>query len=145
MSSYYDDEIISYLEMIEMKDFIIISQTNSIVECIMKNFPFKNGRVCFKDMKNEKYTMSNSVNISDDAISFINQLVQEGICNVNDKIIYVGDNLTEYGYEFYLYDVLKIMPYLVNEIPQHHYFLFKDTAKLIFVSFENEIQFGMCN
>lgn len=143
MSSYYDNELTSYLNSIEIKDFTIISQINSIVELIMKNFRFENGRVFFTGLKNEKYIKSNSSNISTDAVSFINELIQESICNRNERIIYVGDNLTEYGYGFYLYDLLKVIPYLVNDIPQHHYFLFEDATKLVYVSFENEIQFGM--
>lgn len=143
MSSYYDNELTLYLNAIEIKDFTIISKINSIVELMMKNFHFENGRVYFTGLKNEKYIKSNSSNISTDAVSFINELIQEGICNRNEKIIYVGDNLTEYGYEFYLYDLVKVMPYLVNDIPQHHYFLFNNATKLVYISFENEIQFGM--
>lgn len=143
MVSYYDNELISYLNMIEIKDFTIISQMDNIVELMMKNFCFKYGRVYFTGFKNEKYIKSNSSNISTDVVSFINELIQEEICNTNEKIIYIGDDLTKYGYEFYLYDLLKVVPYLVNDIPQHHYFLFSDAAKLMYVSFENEIQFGM--
>ena len=52
---------------------------------------------------------------------------------------------TENGYEFYVHDLLKIIPYLMNDIPQHHYFVSDDATKLIYVSFENEIYFGECN
>ena len=64
---------------------------------------------------------------------------------LNEKIIYIGDSLTENGYEFYVHDLLKIIPYLMNDIPQHHYFVSDDATKLIYVSFENEIYFGECN
>ena len=73
----------------------------------------------------------------------INDLIKEEICNLDEKIIYIGDNLTKFGYEFYLHDLLRVIPYLVDEIPQHHYFLFKDDSKLIYVSFEHNIQFGI--
>lgn len=142
MSSYYDEELSSYLDTIKMKDFTIISEINSIVELMMKNFHFENGRVCFKSLKNEKYIKSDSSNISKNVVSFINELISEKVCNINEKVIYIGDDLTEYGYEFYLYDLLKVIPYLVNELPQHHYFLFSDRNRLMYVSFENEIQFG---
>lgn len=56
--------------------------------------------------------------------------------------LYIGDSLTENGYEFYLNDLLKIIPLLIEDIPQHHYFLSQDYTKIIYISFENEIEFG---
>lgn len=143
MNSYYDNELISYLSEVDIRDYKIISQTNSIVELMMKNFCFKYGRAYLKGFKNERYIRSNNNNISKDAILFLNELMRENICNENEKTVYIGDDLTEYGYEFYLYDLLKIIPYLLDDIPQHHYFLFDDASKLLYISFENEIQFGM--
>lgn len=143
MNDYYDIELISYLKSIEISNYIILSETDNIVDNMMKKFRFKYGRVCFTGSKSEKYMMSNSVNISADVISFINDLIKEEICNLDEKIIYIGDNLTKFGYEFYLLDLLRVIPYLVDEIPQHHYFLFKDDSKLIYVSFEHNIQFGI--
>lgn len=143
MSSCYDNELISYLGAVDIRDFKIISQTNSIVGLMMKNFCFKYGRAYLKGFKNERYIRSNNNNISSDTVLFLNELIQENICNENEKVIYIGDDLTEYAYEFYLYDLLKIIPYLLNDIPQHHYFLLGEATKLLYVSFENEIQFGM--
>ncbi len=143
MGSYYDNELISYLNKSEIKDFTIIQQTDDIIELMMKNFNFKYGRVDFTGFKNEKYIKSDSNNLATDVVSFINKLIQENICDTSEKIIFIGDYLTEYGYEFYLYDLLKVISYLVNDIPQHHYFLFEDGTKLMFVSFEYQIQFGM--
>jgi len=39
-------------------------------------------------------------------------------------------------------DLLKIIPLLIEDIPQHHYFLSQDYTKIIYISFENEIEFG---
>ena len=70
-------------------------------------------------------------------------LIEEKKCSKDDVIIYIGDSLTENGYEFFGEDLLKIVPFLVNEIPQHHYLLSKDFKKIICISFENEIEFGV--
>lgn len=48
MSSYYDNELISYLDVIDIRDFKIVSQTNSIVALMMKNFCLKYGRAYLK-------------------------------------------------------------------------------------------------
>ena len=145
MSSYYDDELSLYMRTIEMTDVTIISQVNCIIEHMMENFHFKNGRVYFNGMKDEKYVKSDNSNISVDVVSFINDLIQKNVLGTSGKVVYVGDNLTENGYEFSFKDLLKIVPYLVNEIPQHHYFLFDDATKLMYVSFENDICFVICN
>ncbi|MBD5087481.1 MAG: hypothetical protein HDT30_01525 [Clostridiales bacterium] len=143
MSNYYDNELISFLNINEIKNFTILSQIDSIIELMMRKFQFKYGRVYFNGLKNKKYIKSNTNNISKDVVWFIDELIREDICNANEKIIYIGDALTDYGYEFYLFDLQKVIPYLVDNIPQHHYFLFQDGIKLMYVSFENEIQFGM--
>lgn len=143
--SNYDYELISHLDSIEIKDFTILSpaQGYQFIEHMMKNFRFGNTKVNFTGMKNEKYIRSDRNHIATDVVSFINELIQEGICEQNEKVIYVGDDLTKCEYEFYLQDLLKVIPYLVDNIPQHHYFLFKDVTKLLLVSFEDDIQFGM--
>ena len=75
-------------------------------------------------------------------ITFIQKLIEEKIFSKEDEIIYIGDSLTEVGYEFYLKDLVKVIPFIIDEIPQHHYFLSKDFKKIIYISFENEIEFG---
>lgn len=143
MSNYYDKELIDYLNTMEIRGVKMIFQIDSIIEFMMENFRFKYGRVCFDGYKNKRYIKSSNSDISKDVVLFIDKLIEENICSKNEKIIYIGDNLTDYGYEFYLYDLRNVISYLVDNIPQHHYFLFGDGIKLMYVSFENEIQFGM--
>lgn len=145
MGSYYDEQLLSYLNEIQMEDFAIIQPElmDYISKFMRENFYFKYGRVYFTDYQNEKSVKSDINHLSEDMILFISELLEEGSCDINEKIIYIGDSLTDYGYEFYLYNLLKVIPYLMNNIPQHHYFLFRDGTKLMYASFENEIQFGM--
>ena len=103
---------------------------------------FVGERLDFNNLINYKFVKSEQRDISFDAVNFIKKLIEEKICSKDDAIIYIGDSLTENGYELYLNDLLKIVPFLVNEIPQHHYFLSKDFKKIIYISFENEIEFG---
>ena len=90
MSDYYDGELISYLDLIGISNFKIISETDNIVELMMNKFRFKYGRVFLAGSKNEKHMMSNSANISVDVVSFINDLMKEGICKLDEKIIYIN-------------------------------------------------------
>lgn len=141
MNSYYDNILIKFVE--EQKiNYTIISNLSYYIENLSKHFLFVGERLDFNNLSNHKFVKSEQRDISFDAVNFIKKLIEEKICSKDDAIIYIGDSLTENGYEFYLNDLLKIVPFLVNEIPQHHYFLSKDFRKIIYISFENEIEFG---
>ena len=141
MNSYYDNILIKYVE--EQKiNYTVISNLSYYIENLSKHFLFVGERLDFNNLSNHKFVKSEQRNIPFDAVNFINKLIEEKICSKDDAIIYIGDSLTENGYELYLNDLLKIVPFLVNEIPQHHYFLSKDFKKIIYISFENEIEFG---
>ena len=141
MNSYYDNILIKSVE--EQKiNYTVISNLSYYIENLSKHFLFVGERLDFNNLSNHKFVKSEQRDISFDAVNFIKKLLEEKICSKDDAIIYIGDSLTENGYEFYLNDLLKIVPFLVNEIPQHHYFLSKDFRKIIYISFENEIEFG---
>lgn len=141
MNSYYDNILIKFVE--EQKiNYTIISNLSYYIENLSKHFLFVGERLDFNNLSNHKFVKSEQRDISFDAVNFIKKLLEEKMCSKDDAIIYIGDSLTENGYEFYLNDLLKIVPFLVNEIPQHHYFLSKDFKKIIYISFENEIEFG---
>ena len=91
---------------------------------------------------NYKYIKAEQRDISFEAINLIKGLIEARVYRKDDTIIYIGDSLTENGYKFYLNDLLKIIPLLIEDIPQHHYFLSQDYTKIIYISFENEIEFG---
>ena len=141
MNNYYDNILIKYVE--EQKiNYTIISNLSYYIENLSKHFLFAGGRIDFSNLNNNKFVKSDQRNISFDAANFIKKLIEDKICSKDDVIIYIGDNLTENGYEFYLNDLLKIIPFSVKEIPQQHYLLSKDFEKIICISFENEIEFG---
>ena len=141
MNSYYDNILIKSVE--EQKiNYTVISNLPYYIENLSKHYLFVGERLDFNNLSNHKFVKSEQRDISFDAVNFIKKLIEEKICSKDDAIIYIGDSLTENGYEFYLNDLLKIVPFLVNEIPQHHYFLSKDFKKIIYISFENEIEFG---
>jgi hypothetical protein len=141
MNSYYDNILIKFVEEQEI-NYTIISNLSYYIENLSKHFLFVGERLDFNNLSNHKFVKSEQRDISFDAVNFIKKLIEEKMCSKDDAIIYIGDSLTENGYEFYLNDLLKIVPFLVNEIPQHHYFLSKDFKKIIYISFENEIEFG---
>ena len=141
MNNYYDNILIKDVEKQKI-NYTVISNLSYYIENLSKHFLFAGGQIDFSNLNNNKFVKSDQRNISFDAANFIKKLIEEKICSKEDVIIYIGDSLTENGYEFYLNDLLKIIPFSVKEIPQHHYLLSKDFEKIICISFENEIEFG---
>lgn len=141
MNNYYDNLLIKYVESRKI-NYKVISNTSDYIENINNCFPFVGERIDFSKLNDAEYVKSDQENISYDSIHFIENLIDKKICSKDDVIIYIGDSLTENGYELYLSDLLKIITFLVSEIPQHHYLLFKDFKKIIYISFEDEIEFG---
>ena len=103
---------------------------------------FKGWETLVSKLNNYKYIKAEQRDVSFEAINLIKGLIEARVYRKDDTIIYIGDSLTENGYEFYLNDLLKIIPLLIENIPQHHYFLSQDYTKIIYISFENEIEFG---
>ena len=143
IGSCYDEDLIKYLKDIGFINYRIIPQPSKTVETIARDFPVKHGRVYLDGLREERYIKSSESTLATDTAYLVNELIQTGICRADEKVIYIGDNLIENEYEFSLSDLQKFLPYLIDNIPQHHYFLFDCETKLIFVSFESEIQFGI--
>lgn len=141
MGNYYDKILTNYIDR-QSIDCKIISDTSFYVERVNRLFPFSGGRIDFSVLNNQRFIYSDQSSISDDTIKLIKGLIKENLCTEDETIIHIGDNLTENGYEFYIKDLIKVLPFLLCEIPQHHYILFNCCKKILFVSFENEVGFG---
>lgn len=141
MNNYYDTSLIKYADGLKI-NYTVTTDISCYVEYINTHFPFKGGRIDFNKLNNIQFVDSNRENLSVDTLNLINGLLDKKSCSKNEVIIYIGDSLTDYGYEFYLNDILKIIPFIISEIPQHHYILFEDLEKIIFISMEDYIEFG---
>lgn len=142
MDSYYDKLVIDHMEEMGI-DCKVISDPSPICAVINNNFPFQGERIDFKRLKNSKFCQSsNSDSISSDTVSFIKTLLEEKRLDEEDTFIYVGDGLTKNGYELSVKELLRIIPFIIKDVPQHHYLITRDLKKIIFISFEYAIEFG---
>lgn len=141
MNSSYDNSLIQYADGLKIK-YQLISDLSYYIDNINKHFPFAGERINFGQLKDAQCVDSDDEHIAFDTAHFIKSLFDKKICRPDDVVMYIGDCLTNNGYEFCLQDLLKIIPFFVREIPQHHYVLFKDFKTVIYISFENKIQFG---
>ena len=99
MNNYYDNILIEYVEDRKI-NYTVISNISYYIENLSKLFLFIGGRINFSNLNNNKFVKSDQRNISLDAADFIKKLIEEKMCSKYDAIIYIGDNLTENGYEF---------------------------------------------
>jgi hypothetical protein len=141
MNNFYDNLLIKNVEEQNIT-YTVISNLSYYMEDLSKHFHFIGSRIDFSSLHNYKLVKSDQGKVSFDVVNFIQKLIEEKIFSKEDEIIYIGDSLTEVGYEFYLKDLVKVIPFIIDEIPQHHYFLSKDFKNIIYISFENEIEFG---
>ncbi|MCL1923961.1 MAG: hypothetical protein FWF50_00085 [Defluviitaleaceae bacterium] len=141
INTSYDNDFIEYFKENNI-NFNRVKSQNKIDNILEENFQFDNVKVNFSNLKNETYIKSNNEDISKDTINFVKSLIEKGLCSKFEQLIYIGDNLTNNYYEIYVEDIIRVLPFILDT-PQHHYFLFNEPIRLILVSFEDEIEFGM--
>ncbi|MDE6577654.1 MAG: hypothetical protein K2J82_11300 [Muribaculaceae bacterium] len=142
MDSYYDKLVIDHIEELGI-NCKVISDPSAICAVINNKFPFQGERIDFSRLKNNKfYQSADSNSLSSDTVGFIKTLLEEKRLDEEDTFIYVGDGLTENGYELSVKELLRIIPSIIKDVPQHHYLITKDFKKIIFISFEYALEFG---
>ena len=139
--SFYDDEIVKNLEINGLiKNVKVIENPGSYLDLIEEKFEFNGSQIDWLKTKNHFSIESNNESLLTDASLFISEL-KEKYLNNSVEIMYIGDGLTEFGYQFESKDIEQILVYLL-EVPQHHYFIPLDGDWCFCVSFENYLDFG---
>jgi len=120
----YDKELIEQLNVLG-KDIIAIEidAADRYFELLNIRFPIAGTKINWDGFSSDcKKTAiySEQTDFSD----FIANIQNSCNCWKNDEedIIYIGDSLTENAYKLFFSDLISFFN-LINEIPQHHYFL----------------------
>lgn len=117
----YDDELLNFSS--ELIDSEILEDTDEYIEFLSTNFTFIGSKI---SLKNEKeffdYTFEKRNFSSIYPFFELNNKVRNQIIS-SEHIYYIGDNLTEIGIVFNGNDFFKVLNFLINNIPEHHYFL----------------------
>ena len=118
----------------------IIENPETYLDLIEQKFKFNGSKIDWSQT-NKHYTkqLSNE-SLLTDTIQFIINL-KEKYLNNNVRVMYLGDSLTEFGYQFEIKDIEQLLVYFL-EIPQHHYFIPLDGDWCLCVSYENYLDFG---
>ena len=131
-----DDEILAFLSNFGENWCV----SNDGTEFIEQNFTFIGSKLVLRNLKG--YKTADYKNFAD-IKKFLssNPSIKSKI--LSDEISYIGDNLTNIEVKFapkYFYDFLK---FIVENIPEHHYFYSPKEGWILLIAMEGYVEFGV--
>ena len=136
----YDDELLNFSS--GLIDSEILEDTDEYIEFLSNNFIFISSNIYLKNEKEYCDYNFEKRNFSSIHPFFeLNNKVRNKIIS-SEHIYYIGDNLTEVGIVFNGNDFFKVLNFLINNIPEHHYFFSIKDKWCLFVATEGYIEYG---
>ena len=140
--NFYDLELIKILEEhIEDGDFQIIS-SDIYVDKVNANLPFAGSRVDF-ELLDEYQRMFFDENEA--VVAFVKSIAMEMGIEPDEKVVYLGDNVSNLTYTFSFKYLEKVIVDILDNIPEHHYFLSERMKWILYISYEDCAEFGIIN
>ena len=138
--NFYDLELIKILEEhIEDRDFQIISSDIS-VDKVNANLPFAGSRVDF-ELLDEYQRMFFDENEA--IVAFVKSIAMEAGIAPDEKVVYLGDNVSNLTYIFSFKYLEKVILDILDNIPEHHYFLSERMKWILYISYEDCAEFAL--
>ena len=138
--NFYDLELIKILEKhIENGDFQII-ESNIYVDKVNANLPFKGSRVNFEQLDEYQRMYFDDY---ETLVPFIRDIATKIGIKPDERMVYVGDNVSNLTYIFSFEYLDKVIVDIVDNIPEHHYFLSQDMKWILYISYEDCAEFAL--
>ncbi|WP_315504168.1 hypothetical protein [Capnocytophaga sputigena] len=138
--NFYDLELIKILEEhIEDGDFQIIS-SDIYVDKVNANLPFAGSRVDF-ELLDEYQRMFFDENEA--VVAFVKSIAMEAGIAPDEKVVYLGDNVSNLTYIFSFKYLEKVIVDILDNIPEHHYFLSERMKWILYISYEDCAEFAL--
>ena len=138
--NFYDLELIKILEEhIEDGDFQIIS-SDIYVDKVNANLPFAGSRVDF-ELLDEYQRMFFDENEA--VVAFVKNIAMEVGIAPDEKVVYLGDNVSNLTYIFSFKYLEKVIVDILDNIPEHHYFLSERMKWILYISYEDCAEFAL--
>ena len=138
--NFYDLELIKILEEhIEDGDFQIIS-SDIYVDKVNANLPFAGSRVDF-ELLDEYQRMFFDENEA--IVAFVKNIAMEVGIAPDEKVVYLGDNVSNLTYIFSFKYLEKVIVDILDNIPEHHYFLSEKMKWILYISYEDCAEFAL--
>ena len=138
--NFYDLELIKILEEhIENGDFQII-ESNIYVDKVNANLPFRGSRVNFEQLNEYQRIFFEE---KDTLVAFIKDIATKIGIKPDEKVVYLGDNVSNLTYIFSFKYLDKVIVDILDNIPEHHYFLSQDMKWILYISYEDCAEFAL--
>ena len=138
--NFYDLELIKILEEhIENGDFQII-ESNIYVDKVNANLPFAGSRVDFEQLEEYQRMYFDDY---ETLVPFIKDIATKVGIKPDEKVVYVGDNVSNLTYIFSFEYLDKVIVDILDNIPEHHYFLSQDMKWILYISYEDCAEFAL--
>ena len=138
--NFYDLELIKILEEhIENGDFQII-ESNIYVDKVNANLPFAGSRVNFEQLDEYQRMYFDDY---ETLVPFIRDIATKIGIKPDERVVYVGDNVSNLTYIFSFEYLDKVIVDIVDNIPEHHYFLSQDMKWILYISYEDCAEFAL--
>ena len=140
--NYYDLELIKILEEhIENEDFQIIN-SDIYVDKVNANLPFAGSRVYFELLDKHQRIFFDE---NEAVVAFVKSIAMEVGIEPDEKVVYLGDNVSNLTYIFSFKYLDKVIVDILDNIPEHHYFLSQDMKWILYISYEDCAEFALIN
>ena len=136
----YDLELIKILEEhIENGDFQII-ESNIYVDKVNANLPFAGSRVDFEQLEEYQRIFFDDY---ETLVPFIRDIATKIGIKPDEKVVYMGDNVSNLTYIFSFEYLDKVIVDILDNIPEHHYFLSQNMKWILYISYEDCAEFAL--
>ena len=138
--NFYDLELIKILEEhIEDGDYQIIT-SDIYVDKVNANLPFVGSRVNFELLdKYQRIFFDKNKSV----VAFVKSIAMEAGIAPDEKVVYLGDNVSNLTYIFSFKYLEKVIVDILDNIPEHHYFLSERMKWILYISYEDCAEFAL--
>ena len=137
---FYDLELIKVLEeYIENEDFQIIN-SDIYVDKVNANLPFAGSRVYFELLDKHQRIFFDE---NEAVVAFVKSIAMEVGIEPDEKVVYLGDNVSNLTYIFSFKYLDKVIVDILDNIPEHHYFLSESMKWILYISYEDCANFAL--
>ena len=138
--NFYDLELIKILEEhIENEDFQIIN-SDIYVDKVNANLPFAGSRVYFELLDKHQRIFFDE---NEALVAFVKNIAMEVGIAPDEKVVYLGDNVSNLTYIFSFKYLEKVIVDILDNIPEHHYFLSESMKWILYISYEDCADFAL--
>ena len=104
------------------------------------NLPFAGSRVDF-ELLDEYQRMFFDENEA--LVAFVKNIAMEVGIAPDEKVVYLGDNVSNLTYIFSFKYLEKVIVDILDNIPEHHYFLSERMKWILYISYEDCAEFAL--